>query len=61
MAAMRFLRKISDRGVLTIPAEIREALDVQEGDIVEFEFVRIVKKSKATRSVTEPTSTGVLQ
>jgi len=50
---MRFVRKVNDRGVLTLPTEIREALGVEEGDIVEFEVLGVVKKtgrSKSSRS-----------
>ena len=43
---MRFVRKVNVRGVLTLPSEVREALDVSDGDIVEFEVLRIVKKGK---------------
>lgn len=43
---MRFVRKVNDRGVLTLPSEVREALDVDEGDIVEFEVLRVIKKGK---------------
>jgi AbrB family looped-hinge helix DNA binding protein len=46
VVAMRFVRKVNDRGVLTLPSEVREALDVADGDIVEFEVLRIVKKGK---------------
>lgn len=42
---MRFVRKVNDRGVLTMPTEIREALGVEEGDIVEFEVLGVVKKT----------------
>ncbi|MEK6986287.1 MAG: AbrB/MazE/SpoVT family DNA-binding domain-containing protein [Candidatus Thermoplasmatota archaeon] len=53
---MRFVRKISDRGVLTIPTEVREALDVGDGDIVEFEVLRVVK----AKSATNPNQAGSL-
>ena len=55
---MRFVRKVNDRGVLTLPTEIREALGVEEGDIVEFEVLGVVKKTgrKANRS---PSSSNV--
>lgn len=42
---MRFVRKVNDRGVLTLPTEIREALGVEDGDIVEFEVLGVVKKT----------------
>lgn len=41
---MRFVKKVNERGVVTLPAEVREALGVDEGDIVEFEVLRVVKK-----------------
>lgn len=41
---MRFVKKVNERGVLTLPNDIREALGVEEGDIVEFEIVGVVKK-----------------
>jgi AbrB family looped-hinge helix DNA binding protein len=44
---MRFLRKIGRRGVLTTPTEVREVLDIHEGDIVEFEVVGVVRRGKS--------------
>lgn len=41
---MRFVKKVNERGVLTLPAEVREALGVDEGDIVEFEVLNVIKK-----------------
>jgi AbrB family looped-hinge helix DNA binding protein len=49
LVVMRFVRKVNDRGVLTLPSEVREALDVADGDIVEFEVLRIVKKAKPSK------------
>lgn len=56
VVALRFVRKVNDRGVLTLPTEIREALGVEEGDIVEFEVLGVVKKTgrKAARSPPSP-------
>ena len=51
---MRFVRKVNDRGVLTLPFEVREAMDVDEGDIVEFEILRVVKKAKTPASPSAP-------
>jgi AbrB family looped-hinge helix DNA binding protein len=51
---MRFVRKVNDRGVLTLPSEVREALDVADGDIVEFEVLRIVKKGKTVPALAQP-------
>lgn len=55
---MRFVRKVNDRGVLTLPSEVREALDVEDGDIVEFEVLRIVKKGRAPKGT--PTATPLV-
>lgn len=41
---MRFLRTIGQKGTLTLPSEIRQVLDVREGDIVEFEVVSVVQR-----------------
>lgn len=41
---MRFVKKVNERGVLTLPNDIREAMGVEEGDIVEFEILGVVKK-----------------
>ena len=51
---MRFVRKVNDRGVLTLPFEVREAMDVDEGDIVEFEILRVVKKAKTPSAPSVP-------
>jgi AbrB family looped-hinge helix DNA binding protein len=58
---MRFVKKVNERGVVTLPTEVREALGVEEGDIVEFEVLGIARKGSALRRVTpssEPASTN---
>ncbi|MEK6975346.1 MAG: AbrB/MazE/SpoVT family DNA-binding domain-containing protein [Candidatus Thermoplasmatota archaeon] len=42
---MRFLRTVHTRGTMTLPNDIRNALSISEGDIVEFEVVRVVRKA----------------
>jgi AbrB family looped-hinge helix DNA binding protein len=42
---MRFLKRINERGTVTLPAEVREALDIESGDIVEFEVLGVVRRS----------------
>lgn len=54
---MRFVKKVNERGVLTLPAEVREALGVEEGDIVEFEVLNVIKK-KGTPSAAPVTRTA---
>lgn len=51
---MRFVKRINDRGVVTLPAEIREALDVEEGDIVEFEVLKVIKRRAANPTKSAP-------
>lgn len=41
---MRFIKKIVERGNVTVPSDVREALGIQEGDIVEFDIITVVKK-----------------
>ena len=47
---MRFIKKILERGTITIPSDVREAVGVEEGDIVEFQIIRIVKRSDENHS-----------
>lgn len=42
---MRFLRTVHTRGTMTLPNDIRTALSISDGDIVEFEVHRVVRKS----------------
>ena len=42
---MRFVKRVNERGVVTLPTEVREALGVDEGDIVEFEILGIARKA----------------
>lgn len=41
---LRFIKKILERGTVTVPSDVREAMGVEEGDIVEFQILRIVKR-----------------
>jgi bifunctional DNA-binding transcriptional regulator/antitoxin component of YhaV-PrlF toxin-antitoxin module len=45
---MRFSKKVAARGNLTVPTDIRDALDIEDGDIVEMEVVGIVRRSPAS-------------
>jgi AbrB family looped-hinge helix DNA binding protein len=61
VVVMKFVRKVGKKGSITIPVELREALDVQEGDIVEFELVAVVKHTRpanSPRSQRQAPSTG---
>lgn len=49
---MRFVKKVNERGVLTLPAEVREALGVDEGDIVEFEVLNVIKTEGSKKNKT---------
>jgi AbrB family looped-hinge helix DNA binding protein len=50
---MRFVKKVNERGVVTLPTEVREALGVEEGDIVEFEVLGIARKASARGPATK--------
>lgn len=41
---VRFIKKILERGTVTVPSDVREAIGVEEGDIVEFQIIRVVKR-----------------
>lgn len=47
---MRFLRTVHMRGTMTLPNDIRAALGISEGDIVEFEVHRVVRKASPSPS-----------
>ncbi len=49
---MRFLKRINDRGTVTLPSELREALDIESGDIVEFEILGVVRRKDGDRKTT---------
>lgn len=38
---MKIVRKVGDKGQVTIPKEIRDVMDIEDGDIVEFEIVAV--------------------
>jgi AbrB family looped-hinge helix DNA binding protein len=45
---MRFVKKISDRGTLTVPRDVREALDLKDGDLVDVQIVRVMGRRPST-------------
>lgn len=47
VCCVRFAKKINERGTVTLPVEVREVLSLEEGDIVEFEVLRIARKANA--------------
>ena len=57
---MRFLRKVGQRGSLTLPSELREVLSISEGDLVEFEVIAVVRRSNkaAVPSFPSPSATA---
>lgn len=40
----RFVKRVGERGTVTLPADVRDILGVKEGDLVEFEILRVVRK-----------------
>lgn len=47
---MRFVRKVGQRGIMTLPVELREVMEIQDGDIVEFEILGVVRRGPAPTS-----------
>jgi AbrB family looped-hinge helix DNA binding protein len=43
----KIIKKIGDRGQVTIPIEVRELLNIADGDILEFEIIAIHPKKAA--------------
>jgi len=43
---MEFVRRVYEHGKLTIPKEIREVHDIQEGDFVRLAVVEVVRSGK---------------
>lgn len=46
----RFVRRVYERGKITVPKEFRDLLEVEDGDMVEFEIYGVVKKSGRSHS-----------
>ena len=46
---MKIVRKVGDRGQVTIPKEVREVMEIHDGDIVEFELIAVHAKKKEKR------------
>lgn len=44
---MQFVRKVGKRGSLTLPVELREALAIGEGDIVEFRLISVHRDGRS--------------
>ena len=40
---MRFVKRVNERGNVTLPAEVRAVLGIGEGDIVELEVVQVLR------------------
>lgn len=38
---MKFVRKLGDKGQITVPKEIRDLMELHDGDIVEFQIVNV--------------------
>lgn len=41
---MRFTKRIVTQGQITMPTDLRDALGIRPGDLVEFEIVGIVRR-----------------
>lgn len=47
---MRFVKRVNERGTTTLPNEVRQALDIRQGDLVEFEVLRVIRRDRAPRA-----------
>lgn len=45
LVVLKFIRKVYERGKVTIPKELRELLHVNEGDLVEIEIISVMHKT----------------
>ncbi len=50
---MRFIKKVAARGGLTLPSDLRDAMDIQEGDIVEFEVLAVIRRKTPAEGSTQ--------
>ena len=57
---LRFVRRIRERGSITVPTEVREAAGLGYGDIVELEVIGVVKKKNESRVAAETFSPATL-
>lgn len=46
MHGIRFIKKIDPRGSITLPSDVRDALEIRDGDFVEFEVISLMRKDK---------------
>ena len=44
--AMRFIKRVVNKGHVTVPADLRSALVIESGDIVEFEVLAIRRRAR---------------
>lgn len=50
-----FIRKVYERGKVTIPKELRDLYGVQDGDLVKLRIVKVVQQADAARGIVEKT------
>lgn len=58
---MRFTKRVVAKGLVTVPTDLREAMGIDAGDLVEFQVVGIRRRSDprtliAAPSAAKPTS-----
>ena len=54
--SLEFTRRISENGKLTVPKEIRELQDIQEGDYVRIRILEVIPRGERPRR--EPPANG---
>lgn len=59
---MRFTKRVVTQGHVTVPSDLRDALGIDAGDLVEFQIVGIVRRAISTPpSDSRPTPNAVTE
>lgn len=52
--AIKVVRRMGDKGQVTIPKEVRDLMNIHEGDMVEFEIVAVHVPRRGRKAPTTP-------
>ena len=51
---MRFTKRVVGQGHVTVPQDLRAAMAIDGGDLVEFEVVGVIRKAQSRSSHSQP-------
>ena len=54
MSYMRAIRKVAKSGQISLTPEIIDIMEIEPGDYIEFDVIRVVRKSNAKMEGSEP-------